>query len=199
MDCIDCYNDVKTQFISTCLLFYTQCWSPPRANFLVIVGGLAAVRPTYCLIPIQQESFSPIISQHQRKALCWLAHSWSKPSDHNNWIASGLDQPGLTAGTEGRLGPTPTTWLPPMMLTSVQGWRDWVAQIYRWKSPDPSSCETENVLLEMLNKGQVISSLYALKYIFGKITFCKKNKKIEIVKEIDDLKARTYSQRPGEN
>lgn len=60
-------------------------------------------------------------------------------------------------------------------------------------------CETENVLLEMLNKGQVISSLYTLKYIFGKITFCKKDKKIEIVKEIDDLKARTYSQRPGEN
>lgn len=51
----------------------------------------------------------------------------------------------------------------------------------------------------MLNKSQVISPLYALKYVFGKITFCKKVKKIETVKGIDDLKTRTQSQQPREN
>lgn len=50
----------------------------------------------------------------------------------------------------------------------------------------------------MLNKSEVISPFYALKYVFGKITFCKKEK-IETVKEVDDLKARTQSQQPGEN
>lgn len=51
----------------------------------------------------------------------------------------------------------------------------------------------------MLNKSQVISSLYALKYGFGKITFCKKDKKIKIAKEVGDLKTRTWSQQPGGN
>lgn len=51
--------------------------------------------------------------------------------------------------------------------------------------------ETEKVLSEMLNKSQVIFSLYALKYGFGKIIFCKRDEKIGIVKEIADLKTRT--------
>lgn len=38
-----------------------------------------------------------------------------------------------------------------------------------------------------------MSSLYALKYGFGKIIFCKKDKKIEIVKEVEDLKTRTLN------
>lgn len=50
----------------------------------------------------------------------------------------------------------------------------------------------------MLNKRQIISPLYTLKYGFGEIIFCK-NEKIEIVEKVDDLKTRTYSWWPGGN
>lgn len=45
--------------------------------------------------------------------------------------------------------------------------------------------------MEVLTRSEVISPLYALKDVFGKIIVCKEDKKMETVRGVDDLKTRT--------
>lgn len=171
-----------------------KCCLPPRANFLVIVEELAAIRLTRFIVPMQQGSMFPTINQQQLKALCWLAHPWTKSCGHVGSISQLWPWPIRAACWSWSWpGPTQTTWLPEMMPIFIKGQRDWVAQIYRERSHLTSVFfwNRKSSFEDAKKKSEGISPLHGLKYVSGKITFCRKDKRIETVNEVNDLKPRT--------
>ena len=106
----------------------------PSLSFTPTVGCLLGLTPWWLQEAWLHWGPHPALLPWNRRGclpqwtLCWVAHPNIKFCGHHNWIAMGLDQSGLSAGAEGRLGPIHTTWLPPRVLISIKG-QIWIAQI----------------------------------------------------------------------